>query len=169
MSKYPVITNVWIDIFPLDGMPEKHGIQIIHKFLLLFSRLMVQLSVLEQQVHLYRENRPLYEKYLLIFFMVTKFGRNIDTYKWKKRVQKMLKKYDYDASETIVNFWSAYKFREMFPKKIYDMGRKALFADLHIIIPVYAEIVLEKLYGYYKEIPEPDKRFNQHRIEIIKL
>ncbi len=169
MAKFPVITNVWIDIFPLDGMPEKYGMQILHKFLLLFARLMVQLSVLEQQVHLYRENRPIYEKFLLKFFMVTKFGRNIDTYKWKKTVQKLLKKYDYDSSETIVNFWSAYKFREMFPKKVYGMGRKAAFADLRITIPVYAETVLEKLYGFYRDIPAPDKRFSQHKIEIIKL
>lgn len=169
MAKFPIITNVWIDIFPLDGMPGNCFLQMIHKFRLLFSRFMVQISVLEKQIHLHRTDRPLHEKILLKFFITTKLGKNLNTYKWKKQTEKLLKLYDFDASDYIVNFWSAYKFKEMFPKKIYGDGQLTAFADISIIVPTYAEVVLNKIYGYYKQLPPSHMRFNQHRIEIVNL
>ena len=169
MAGKPIKANVWVDIFPIDGMPETSIVRNFHKLQLLFARMMVQAPVVRKQVHLKREKRPIYEKILLFLFLKTNLGKNIDIYKWKKRVEKILKKYDYDESKYIVDFWSAYKFREMFPKEIYGDGRLCEFEDFSVMVPVYAEAVLKQLYGYYLTPPDEDKKYNQHKIEIVKL
>ena len=50
-------TNLWIDIFPLDGMPNNFIIRKIHSFRLLFRRLQFQYSVFSKGVNI-KKKRP---------------------------------------------------------------------------------------------------------------
>ena len=152
--------DVWIDIFPLDGMPNNFIIRKIHMLKLLATRAMYHISCFEK-VNLKRPNRPLSEKIIIKFVMITGFGRNTNTNKWLNKIDKLLKKYPYSKSNFIVNFMGQYKFKEMFEKKYYGKGKKYIFEDDKLMGPENYDYILKKMYGDYMTIPKEQDR-NAH-------
>jgi lipopolysaccharide cholinephosphotransferase len=150
---------LWIDIFPLDGMPSGNIKQKIHKFRLLFKRLLLQYSKFRKGVNTKR-SRPLFEK-ILIFcgHIVTKL-LVLDTNKQLYAVDRLLRKYSYKSSEYIVNFMGAYKFKEMFPKKYYNDGKSYQFEDIELCGPIEYDKILSQMYGKYMEFPPENERFS---------
>ena len=126
--------NVWIDIFPLDGMPNNWFLRKIHMFRLLMARAMYHISTFDK-VNLKRPNRPLSERIVIKFVMITGFGKNMDMYKYLNKIDKLLKKYPYENSNYVVNFMGQYKFKEMFEKKHYGDGTVYDFEDDVMIGP----------------------------------
>ena len=149
--------EVWIDIFPLDGMPNNGLIRRIHMMKLLGVRAMYHISCFDK-VNLKRPNRPLSEKIVIKIVEKTGLGRNSDMYKWLERLDKLLKKYSYQKSDWVVNFMGQYKFKEMFPKSYYGTGKVYEFEDDKMPGPVNADLVLRQMYGDYMTPPkEQDK------------
>ncbi|MCE2287993.1 hypothetical protein GPX31_08805 [Streptococcus thermophilus] len=69
--------NAWIDIFPLDGMPNNAVLRFLHKFRLLSARAFYHLATFDR-VNLKRPNRPLSERITIKFVQFTGFARNSD-------------------------------------------------------------------------------------------
>ena len=156
--------NVWVDIFPLDGMPNNWIARKIHMFRLLVTRAMYHISCFEK-VNLKRPNRPLPEKIIIKFVKITGFGRNTDTRKWLDKIDKLLKKYPIEKSNWIVNFMGQYKFKEMFPKSYYGEGKFYKFEDDELFGPEDANAVLTQQYGDYMTPPK-DQDKNAHAAEF---
>ena len=152
--------ELWIDIFPLDGMPNNTIIRKIHQFRLLYNRAMYHISCFER-VNLKRPGRPLHEKVIIKFVMITGFGRKTDTNKWLNRIDKLLKKCSYDKSNWVVNFMGQYKFKEMFPKEWYGKGKFYKFEDSKLFGPANYDAVLTQQYGDYMTPPKHHER-NAH-------
>ncbi len=149
--------EVWIDIFPLDGMPNNGLIRRIHMMKLLCVRAMYHISCFDK-VNLKRPNRPLLEKIVIKIVEKTGVGRNSDMYKWLEKLDKLLKKYPYQKSNWVVNFMGQYKFKEMFPKSYYGTGKLYEFEDDKMTGPVNSDLVLRQMYGDYMKPPkEQDK------------
>ncbi len=158
--------NVWIDIFPLDGMPNNWIIRRIHMFRLLVTRAMYHISCFDR-VNLKRPGRPLSERIIIKFVMVTGFGRNTDRNKWLKKIDKLLKKYPIEKSNWIVNFMGQYKFKEMFPKKYYGNGKFYQFENSELFGPSDFDAVLSQQYGDYMTPPREEDK-NAHAVVINK-
>lgn len=157
--------DAWIDIFPLDGMPNNYFIREIHKMRLLVSRAFYHIATFDR-VNLQRPNRPLSERLVIKFVQVTGFGRNMDAKKWLWKIDKLLKKYPYKTSDWVVNFMGQYKFKEMFPKDKYGNGKLYSFEDNQLYGPVDADFVLTQMYGDYMTPPkETDKNAHAARLE----
>lgn len=158
------IFNLWIDIFPLDGMPSNYFSMKIHKFKLLFTRLLLQYSKFKTGVNI-KKKRNFLESLLIKFgFIFTKFIK-LDSKKQLYKLDKLLKKYDYESSKFVVNFMGAYKFKEMFEKKIYDETAEYEFEDLRLIAPKNYDKVLTQMYGDYMKLPDENQRFS-HSIKL---
>jgi len=158
--------NVWVDIFPLDGMPNHWFLRKIQMVKLLAIRTMYHISCFEK-VNLKRPNRPMSERIVISFVQLTGFGRKSDMYAWLHRLDSTLKKYPYETSEWVVNFMGQYKFKEMFPKSYYGKGKFYDFEDDKLMGPVNADAVLTQMYGDYMKPPkEADK--NAHAAEMVK-
>ncbi len=158
--------NVWVDIFPLDGMPNNFIIREIHKIRLLFIRVMYHLAVFDK-VNLKRPNRPLSERIVIKFVQLTGFGRNGDMYKWLERLDKALAKYPYEESDWVINFIGQYKFKEMFHKKYYGNGKLYQFEDLFLRGPENADHVLTQMYGDYMKPPKDEDK-NVHASVVVR-
>ncbi len=157
--------EVWVDIFPLDGMPNNIIHREIHKFYFLAVRAMYHISCFER-VNLKRPNRPFSERVIIKFVELTGFGRNSDTKKWLIKLDKVLKKYPLDKSKYIVNGMGQYKFKEMFPQKYYGKGKLYQFEDLKLMGPEDYDSVLTQMYGDYM-VPPKDKEKNVHDATFI--
>ncbi|TGY42442.1 LicD family protein [Clostridium sartagoforme] len=158
--------DIWVDIFPLDGMPNKYIERKIHMFKLLFTRMMYHISCFDK-VNLKRPNRPLSERIIIKIVQITKFGQNSDMYKWLEKIDSTLRKYPYESSNWVINFMGQYKFKEMFPKSYYGKGQLYSFEDSELPGPVDADAVLSQMYGDYMTPPEEGNR-NAHAVEYEK-
>ncbi len=157
--------EVWIDIFPLDGMPNNVLLRQLHKFNLLAVRAMYHISCFDK-VNLKRPNRPLSERIIIKFVELTGFGTKGDTKKWLARLDRLLRKYPLKRSKYIVNFMGQYKFKEMFPKSYYGKGRLYKFEDMELMGPVNYDAILTQMYGDYMTPPEQMDR-NAHAADLI--
>ena len=160
------ITGVWIDIFPLDGMPKNIFFKKIHMFKILFWRAMFQFANFDKAVNITLKNRPIHEKILIELgkkFRIESILKNLNI---EYYLDKCLKKYNYKTSEYVGNFMGVYKFKEMFPKKIYDDIAEYEFEGIKLIGPKDYDFVLKQLYGDYMKLPPLNER-NKHKSELI--
>lgn len=160
------ITGAWIDIFPLDGMPSNFFKKRIHMFKILFWRAMFQFANFSVAVNIKNNKRPIYEKILIDVGRILKLEDILKNFDVEKRLDKCLKKYNYENSEFVGNFMGAYKFKEMFPKEIYDEINEYAFEEIKLIAPKDYDFVLKQLYGDYMKLPSVEER-NKHQIEIL--
>lgn len=165
-AKIEEITNIWIDIFPLDGMPNQSVLRKFREYYILWRRAAYRFSIFSINVDTQKPNRPLAEKLLIEFgkrFPVEKvfrFDREI------KKLDKAVKKYPLTKSKWLFNAMSGYKFKEMFRKEIFGEGLFYEFEGQKWRGPQDFETYLTQLYGDYMSFP-PESERNCHSISSI--
>lgn len=163
------LENVWVDLFPLDGMPNGVISRQWHKFRLLMTRLKYHLSCFEK-VNIKRPGRALIERIIIRIAMITRVGKWFNTRKQLDKMDRLLKKYPPESSDYLVNFTgqTSYKFNEMFKKDVY--GKKSLypFEDLQLVGPERYDAYLTSLYGDYMTPPRVEDR-NAHVSELVPI
>ena len=93
------LENVWVDIYPLDGMPSGKLAFKIHSLRLLYHRALFVYSLFSEYRHPERSNRPWYEKFLIwvgYHFPIEKF---LNTNKCLESLDKALRRYPAESSK----------------------------------------------------------------------
>ena len=160
------VRNAWIDIFPLDGMPNNIIARRIKESYLLYRRLLLQYSQFSVIVNQDLPNRPKHEQILINIGKLIKPERFLDTKKCLKKLDKALRKCDYESSDYIVNFMGAYKFKEMFRRDIYEETHEYKFETELLTAPKDYDLVLRQMYGDYMK-PPVEKDRNKHHSRVI--
>ena len=156
--------NIWIDIFPLDGMPNNAFVRSFHKFHLLFLRLLLQYSKFKTGVNM-KKRRNFLEAFLIkVGFVITKVI-HLNVKKRFQAIDKALKRFSYDNSTYVVNFMGAYKFKEMFPRSYYDNPVEYDFENIKLVGASEYDKILSQMYGDYMRPPAENQRFS-HSIKI---
>lgn len=163
-----VIFSLWLDILPIDGMPEKGWSRFIHEKLYLFTRMMVHLSNFDRQVDQNRKNRSLLEKTVIGFANKTKIERWIDYKFWSKCYNRILTKYDMTA------FYSgslpgAYKLGELVPSRLWGAGCQIEFEGLLVNAPEHYSEYLATIYGSDYLTPPPAEKRIPHQYEVLSF
>ena len=156
--------EVWVDIFPLDGMPNGLFKRKLHMIRLLYARMRYHLSTFEK-VNLKRPNRPLSERIIIKIVYVTRVGTHSDPIKWLNKIDKLLRMYSIDSTNWVCNFMGQYKFKEMFPKNWYGNGKLYEFEDGFLNGPIEYDKILTQQYGDYMK---PPAEKNVHATEFIR-
>ena len=157
---------VWVDIFPLDGMPRNNLVRYLHMTKLMYARLRYHVACFDR-INLERPNRPISERLIIKFIQLTGLGRKSDMYHWLDKIDSLLKKYSYRDSEWVANFMGQYKFKEMFPKSYYGKGKMYKFEDAEMMGPEDADRVLKQMYGDYMTPPK-DADKNAHAAKMVR-
>lgn len=161
-------TYAWIDVFPMDGMPGNAIIRKIYGFYLLFLRLLFMYSQFDKIVNVNLKNRVWYERVLIAIGKVVKFDKILNTHKIMDKIDRTMRKYDFDTSEYVGNFMGAYKMKEIFPKKYYEETAEYSFEGLLCPAPKNYDAVLSQIYGDYMTPPEKSMQ-NKHSTEVIEV
>ena len=154
--------NLWIDVFPLDGMPNNCFTRFFHKNILLFLRLLLQYSKFKNGINMKKKRNIVEIIFIKLGYVVSK----VCCFDVKKRllaIDKTLRRYNYDTSDYVVNFMGAYKFKEMFPRKLYEEVVEYQFEDLMLCAPKDYDVVLSQMYGDYMTPPKKDKRYGHDK------
>ena len=150
-------SNAWIDIFPLDGMPENRVHFFFRKVRLLYRKMWMQLSVFDEIVDV-KKKRVWYERIIVFLAMHTPIRRLLSWESMWKKLDKALKAYPLEKSKYYMNFMSAYKFRDIIPKTVYGKGAEYPFEDALFAGPEDYDAFLKTLYGDYMKLPPEGKR-----------
>ena len=163
------LENIWVDLFPLDGMPNGFISRQWHKMRLLMTRLKFHLSCFEK-VNIKRPGRPLVERIIIRIAMITRVGKWWNTRKQLDKMDRLLKKYPPEKSEYLVNFTgqTSFKFNEMFKKEVYGQGKEYPFEDMVLVGPEQYDAYLKSLYGDYMTPPREEDR-NAHAAELVPI
>ena len=163
------LENIWVDLFPLDGMPNGKVARQWHKLRLTAVRLKYHLSCFEK-VNIKRPGRPLVERIIIRFAMLTRIGKWFNTRRQLDKMDMLLKKYPPEQSDWVVNFMgqTSYRFNEMFRKEIYGEGRMYPFETMLLTGPELYDDYLKSLYGDYM-VPPEEKDRNAHVSELVPV
>ena len=167
-SMKDVVIPIWVDVFPLDGVPnnprEKNlWLKRVKARKVLFNR--SQFTYYGSLDH--SSKRPTYLKAINNAFLMLRLDRMVNTrHAWKK-LDKVLKENDYNRCDTLINACGYWGLKEMFPKSVYGKGRLYQFEDLMLNGPEDYDYVLKQMYGDYMTPPPKDQR-EHHYIEIIQ-
>lgn len=161
------IGNAWIDIFPLDGMPNNALMRKIWKIYILFRRAMYRYSTMDTIHDVNKKKRPFVERFLIGIGRLISVQKIFNREKQLRKLDCALKKFSYSKSDYLVNAMGAWKFKEMFHKKYYGKGAWYQFEDVKIRGPENYDFVCTQLYGDYMTPPKEMCR-NHHASEIVE-
>lgn len=163
------LENIWVDLFPLDGMPNGVVKRNWHKIRLLWVRVKFHLSCFEK-VNIKRPGRPWIERAIIRFVCLTRIGKWLNTRKQLDKLDRLLKKYPPEKSDYLVNFMGQtnYKFNEMFKKEVYGQPTSYPFEELSLVGPEQYDVYLKSLYGDYMTPPKESDR-NAHVSELVPI
>lgn len=161
----------WIDVFPIDGMPNNRILFQLHKLHFLFVRLLYHFSCFDRTVNLTRKDRTTLQKILIWFGKTFRIGRNWDTKKLLYKLERILKKYKYEESKYVVNAYSSYMFRETYERSWFENGTCIQFEQYKMKVPQNYDAVLTHLYGDYMTPPTKGSEEKHHilRIEFLDM
>lgn len=167
-SNTPHEESLWIDIFPIDGLPSNPIKKYIHEKRYLFSRMMVQLSQFNKIVNQNKKDRPLLEKIIIKIAAVINIEKILNYKFWQKHYINIISKYGIEEGYA-GNYTGAYKLRELVPSDYFSTGDLLPFEDIMIRVPLKYKDYLVAIYGHnYMQIPPEDKRI-LHQYNIINL
>ncbi len=159
--------NIWIDIFPIDGLPSSR----IGRFIF-FVRIRVQYVLLRfarssvQGVSI-ASSRSLLEFFAIkvnkLFSLGTLFCRE----KIIDRLDRIRTKYHYDNSQFVCPLTFDYMEKCVCKKKWFGEGIVVDFENIMVNIPNDSDSILKQIYGDYLQLPPEEKRQPKH-IVIMK-
>lgn len=160
--------SLWIDIFPIDGLPSNPIKKYLHEKRYLFSRMMVQLSQFDKIVNQKKEGRPLLENLIIKLAKVVNFEKLLSYKFWQNNYVSTISKYGMQEGYA-GNYTGAYKLRELVPSDYFGDGTQLLFEDIMIKVPLKYKEYLVAIYGNdYMQLPPENKRI-PHQYNIISL
>lgn len=153
----PVVGGIYLDVFPLDGA----GNNMLHaKFrymIFAIKRRLIVYNLIKEE-----KSNPL-EK------LIQKYAKKQNAEKLHIKLEKWMKKINYDNSKIIGNYAGAWGTNEFMIKDI--MGKPKLYQfEEHSFYGVNNyDDYLTSLYGDYMELPPMNKRVSHHIIVYISL
>ena len=143
------ILPAWVDIFPLDGLPNNELRRKLHEKKILFSRAVFQLSRFENIVNTKR-SRPLLERAIIRGIKTLRLQNLIGRDFAYQLMDRTLKQFPYAGSNYNVNAMGAYRMKEAFDKHVFGEGALYPFEDIMIRGAENYEAYLTQLYGDWR-------------------
>lgn len=141
---------VWIDVFPIDGMPDtvreqkKHARRIaLYNYLLWQSKSVEQITGNEFKMFIKK----------VCFFPLILIGSS-----WfVNKITKIAKKYNYQDCKIIGSAVGKYGARECIPKDVFEPRIRMSFEQQEFYVSAGYDTYLTNLYGNYMEMPKKRK------------
>ena len=165
-GQYTAVIGVWMDVFPLDGLPENPLLRKLQVFRVKLNKALYKFTQIDY-VTTNRTNRPLSERVLIRFAQLTHIGKLMDADKRLKKLDRAVQRYDYDTCAYAWNFSGCYGKREIVPHIQLGGSRTAQFEGMQVSIPEAAEDYLTSIYGDYMKLPPEDQR-KSHEVRFAE-
>lgn len=145
-------SNIFIDIFPIDGSPNNKILRQVFYFKILFHRLLVSWYYIDT-IDPCKKRRKL-EKILIEVGKILPIKKIVNPEKELLKIDNILKKYDIKKSDYIGTIMGAYRTLEMVPKNYFGKPTKYKFEGVKLYGPEKYHEYLTHIYGDYRKEPE---------------
>ena len=168
MNEEPRKCKVWIDVFPIDGLPSNSFARWFHVKKILICRYLIQIPNIRTQVDTHKVGRPWYEKLIIKMLHILPVGALINVEKTQDKLNELLHTYSFDSSSWAGNMLGKYREKEVMRKEWWGTPIKLPFESIEVNCPAEWDLIETKIYGDYMKWPAEKDRVS-HDIEIIKL
>ena len=158
------VAKLYIDIFPIDGMPNNKVIRSFHIGRILYHRM--KLSFYYHDTIDMNKKRKMYEKILITLAKSIPFENLIDQIKEKETIDRLLRKNDMYDSRLAGTIMGAYRVKEIVETRMFGSPKLYEFEDTQLYGPECADEYLTHMYGDYMKLPEEKDR-RSHFDELI--
>ena len=155
--------GVFVDVFPIDGTYKNKVKRFFQMKKISRLRFLISYSIFDKI-----EAKTFLKK--IYKTTIYKFSQKIGYKKLVAKLQKEIKKCDYDSSEyvAILCSGSGVKRRLFYEKKLFDKIKDTQFDGHNFkIIEKYDEY-LRKEFGDYMKFPPEEERFPHHEMDILR-
>lgn len=154
---------VWIDVFPLDGMPRGILKQQLHYYRYRFYQALMQISNKDNAINTRRE-RNVSQKLFIRLINVFNVGDNWNTLELLNKMDKILKRYSINNSDLISSFHGTQGKKEILKSEWYEERTKMKFEDNLYYVPKEYDAIMRHYYGNYMI---PQKRYYDHNYSNV--
>ncbi len=147
-STKKVESHIFIDVFPIDGVPENPIRQERHR-----KRCMLRVMILYAfRIAKYKCNEV--DGIRLLFWKsMSLIQRHIIKDGLVSFVDRLAKKYDFDNSNYCSEVVAGYGFKDTMPRIVYEFDGRITFRDREFYTFHYPEYYLINIYGNYMTLP----------------
>lgn len=165
-TKNKTVQDLWVDIFPLDGVPAEGRRRQQWERGLTVLRGLRNLSCFDVLVNVNRRFKGA-KGVIYKLGMNTGIQHLLPTNTILRAIDRMLKSYDLSKEALIGNPMGGHWFHEVFPKHVYDGVVMLPFEDIELPCPTGYVEILKTMYGNYMELPPEDQR-NWHGTTLVR-
>lgn len=157
--------GVYLDIFPIDGLPSNKFLRSIHYKRFYYWRNMSYIVARESSVSTNKNpikafcatiRNSIYKKIFSLSYVLRKCDR-------------IASKYSFDNSDMVVNFGGAWGQREITYRSYLVNRVEHSFEGRMLMIPKGYDEFLKTLYGDYMQLPSIENRISHHRYFYLNL
>lgn len=148
--------GVYIDIFPLDGMPETPDDR---------KKRFKELNSIRKRINNTCLLKPKFHRNPFAYLNACRIynsNKNIDLSSLQKKYLDSALKNSFDDSEFVFAAGGAYGARDIFPGKWFEKEIELQFENLSVKAFNGYDFYLTQLYGDYMTLPPEDKRVTPH-------
>lgn len=148
--------GVYIDIFPLDGMPETPDAR---------KKRFKELNSIRKTINNTCLLKPKFHRNPFAYLNACRIynsNKNIDLSSLQKKYLDSALKNSFDDSEFVFAAGGAYGARDIFPGKWFEKEIELQFENLSVKAFNGYDFYLTQLYGDYMTLPPEDKRVTSH-------
>lgn len=154
----------WIDVLPIDGMPNNILKSKLFRLRMDFCRLLLGLHYVD---NLRNIDRSLLQRVVILAGKILRIGKMINPNKIKDRIDRILSSNRIDDCQVVGTCMGAYYFHEFVPKEMFGEGSKVKFCGFEVNAPEKVDEYLTHMYGDYMTPPDESKQKAVH-IELIE-
>ena len=154
LDKKRINTYLYIDIFPLDGLPDKYYERKKHKDRVM--REVYLLYILKISKYKINESSRVWSR--IFWIMISIIGNKINSEKIIQHIERKVQKYDFYKSKYCGVVVAGYGEQEFAPRIIFECKRRLKFRDRKFLVFQGAEYYLTNLYDDYMTLPPENKR-----------
>lgn len=165
-TKNKTIQKIWVDIFPLDGVPTRKLKRFYWEKKLYVLRGLRNLSCFDELVNVNKKYTGL-KKWVVFLALRTQIQQLLNTNKILAKIDRFLATWSLEDNEAIGNPMGGHWFKEVYPKSYYAKTIPMPFEDMNMSAPVALEEILIQMYSDYMQLPKEEDR-NWHGTTLIK-
>lgn len=159
---------IWIDVFPVDGMPKSVIGQKIHYVFIQFRHSLFRIARSTKNKYLKEKQRGFIEKIGVKLFSVIPVGKLLTIRGQMKATEKALKHYPVDNSECVFGYAPEYGKKRIVKSEWFQGIREEEFEHHFFFVPAKSEKLLAEWYGDYTQLPPVEKQVAKHIEDIIE-
>lgn len=169
MANIPRVEYAWIDIIPLDGMPDAGLRRTLHKARLGFWWNLNQIVQFDELVDQRRKRSAAGTLAVKMASWFKWLGKVVNYKACLRHMNAVLMSCPFESETSdVINFLAAYGFDEIFPREAFGSGRDYDFEGRRLCGPEDYTTVCTIIYGPNYMTPPPENDRNKHHAEILK-